>query len=267
MNKHFILISMISILSTCASIPAEAPPFPLFLHEFLIADAQISEVGAPHVESYFIPAEACKELPRFKSLLEDNPNSNKILFRLQNFPKNQEMMMEVKRTASFKPSTYELLKTFTINDNNAIVGDDQKPIPALVVSSYGYLPGERATFRFRTTNGSLSKEVSLYPKPLIARDKNTQPALRAELVSLVPTVYQIELLNMKEGEDYEFVSISGGEIVKSKATFHKGVPINYTPAIGKVKGGTSRVEVRKKSGDVTVISFPWGTELKHHLDH
>ncbi len=266
MQNHLFVTCLAAIF--CVASLAQGEIIPLFLEDFLIADAEIEVPNAPKVESYLIPAEACKELPRFKALLEEDPKSNKILFRLVNFPKEEQMVLEVKRMASLTPTTYETLKTFTVHEEGVIETGDHKQQPALVVTSRGFLPGERATFRFRTLDNTLSKEVSLYPKPMIARDKNGQTALRAELVSIVPTVYQIELLNMKEDEAYLFVSQSGGQIVKSNAHFHTGTPINYTPENdGRLKGGTSRVEIRKKSGDVIVVSFPWGSELQHHLDY
>ena len=143
---------------------AQGDIIPLFLEDFLIADAQIEIPNAPKVETYLIPAKACKELPRFQALLQEDSQSNKILFRLVRFPKEEQMVLEVKRTASLTPSTYQILKYFVVHGEGIIETGEQKQLPALVVTALGFLPGERATFRFRTLDNTITKEVVIHKR-------------------------------------------------------------------------------------------------------
>lgn len=253
-------------LALCASISAVAYCEENVLTQEQLDKSYLDAAGKPVVEAYLVPADAVEKMPKLKSLLSFDKDFNKMVFRLKNFPTDKEVVLEEKRLASLTPSAYTQAMSFTISPDGTIVTSDQKKLPALVLSGKGFLPGERVTFRFRIVESGQSEEVTLYPTPIVARNKVGEVVLRAELISLIPTVYNIEMPTLKEGEDYEFVSTSLGEVVKSKAKYSKDTPIHYSPEVeGHAKGSTSRLEIKRKSVDPIVVTFPWGTLLKSYL--
>lgn len=257
------LIYALSVSLICAGAPCSA-------EEELVAvvsEASPGSIaGTARVEAYFIPACAGEKNPRLKEYLKSDPGFGKLIFSLSGFPVNEEITFEVKRLAALQRSGYEPLMTLRVLPDGTLVTDQNKHVRVIAISGRGYLPGERATFRFRTADGRVSSEVAMYPQPIIARDKDGDVTLRAELVSILPTVYNIELPKMPDGEEYELKSISMGEVAKSKAKYNAHVLIHYSPEVqGRAKGSSSRLEIKSKSGGTYVITVPWGTLLKSYL--
>lgn len=220
----------------------------------------------PRIHSRFFSADAVEGLPKLQHLNAKDQGFNKILFKFTGFPINQEIVFETKRLASPLPDTYQQMLTFSIQEDGSLLTADQQQLKSLVCSSRGFLPGERVIFRARTAEGSIVKEISGIPSPVIVKDKEDKIVIKAELVSFEPTVYILDLPRMKEGEEYELKSTSIGEIVKAKPKFSKEKPLHYSPAVsGNSKGGISVLEIRRKSGELYVIKLPWGTALQPYL--
>jgi len=220
--------------------------------------------GAARIRTQYYSAEAVQALPRLKALANQEPEFNKIIFRLEGYPKNKEIILEIKRLASPAPESYEKMVSFTIQNDGAmlITGSDQQ-IQAVIGNSRGFLPGEKVYYRFRTVDGEVDKEVWGIPTPAIVRDKDHQVVLKAELVSVMPTVYQISFPKMNEGEEYELKSTSVGNVVRSKPKYHKEKPLLYSPvAGGNSKGGEAILEIRRKAGPTYSIRLPWGCALE-----
>ncbi len=220
----------------------------------------------PAIRSKFFSAEAAEALPKLKDLHAKNPGFNKILFKLEGYPKQQEIIFEIKRPLTNAPEQYRRIASFTIQDDGSYLNNDDKQImPYIVGSSRGFLPGERIVFRFRTADGSIDKEVSGIPAPAIFKDKQGKIAVRAEILSVSPTVYTVDLFTMKEGEEYELKSTSLGETFKAKPTFYSDKPFHYAPAPkGKIQGGHSTLQIKRKSGEVYTMKLPWGTALESY---
>lgn len=223
--------------------------------------------NAPRVKALFYSADAVQAIPRLKALAKQEPQYNKILFKLENFPKNQEIIFENRRLAGIDPKAYEHKVSFIIKDDGSmfIKGTDQR-IQTIISSSHGFLPGERVVYRFRTADGAISKEVSGIPSPAVIKDKDYRTILKADLVSISPTVYRISLPTMNEGETYDLKSTSFGETVKAKPRYTKKKPFHFSPGSNsKSKGGEAILEIRRKSGKVYTIVLPWGSSLQGYL--
>lgn len=242
-----------SLTFLCFSLMADESPLP-------------TEQTEPRVRAKYYSADAVNAIPRLKTLLARDPKHNKILFNLEGFPKNQEIIFEVKRLASENPQAYEPKVSFSIQDDGSmLIADTDHAMQTFVFSSRGFLPGERVVCRFRTADGSVSQEISGTPTPAVIRNKDHDVVLEAELVSFEPTVYRISLPTMEESEQYDLKSTSIGEIRKAKPKFTKKTPLHYSPAASKSKGGDSLFEIRRKSGEVYSIQLPWGTALQGYL--
>jgi hypothetical protein len=216
--------------------------------------------NGPAIESYFFPANAIHDLPKLKQFEAEDPGFNKVVFKLKGFPTRQPIVLELK-VLTVKNDAYHTLMTFMIQDDGSYLMANQRTQKYVVTSSKGFLPGERVYYRFRTADGSVSKEVSGIPNPAEFRDKECNVALRAEILSVDPTVYAIDLPTMAEGEEYNLKTVSMGAIVTGKPKYSSKAPFHFSPG-GKGKGGISTLEVRRKNGDLYFLKLPWGTALE-----
>lgn len=224
-------------------------------------EAAPATTSAPRVSAKFYSAEVIQAIPRLKVLAAKEPEHNKIIFRLDNFPKHKEINIDIRRLASKDPAAFEHKVSFTIDDDGSfLINNTDYRLQNLIGSSHGYLPGERVVYRFSTADGTISKEISGVPTPAVVKNKDHKVVLRANLVSLNPTVYQIILPGMADGEEYEFKSTSIGETTKAKPKYSKKKPLLYTPSASRGSGGEAILEVKKKSGTYS-IRLPWGTAL------
>lgn len=216
----------------------------------------------PIVKVNFYNAEEIHASQALMAIKPFEPGQNKVVFELQNYPRNQEIIWEIKRLSGDDPETFQPYKTFTIQDDGSYLTSDQQKLKTLSISSKGFLPGERAIFRFRTNNGSVHKEINGFPNPAIFKDKKGTIGLRAELVHLSPTVYIIDMPTLEEGEQYDIKTVIIGETANAQAKYSRQAPFHFSPSVkGKGKGGDSYFEVQRKSGEIYFLKLPWGTAL------
>ena len=259
-----------SILESQTSTAAFETEVEITIPEEQTADLQNSEETAalkktgPRVSAKFYSADAIQAIPRLKKLAAQEPEYNKIIFKLEGFPRHQEINFEIKRLASKDPKSFEHKVTFTIDDDGYIlISNSGHRLQNLIGSSHGYLPGERVIYRFSTADGTISREISGVPTPAVVKNKDHKVVLRANLVSVNPTVYQIILPGFEEGEEYDFKSTSVGETAKAKPKYVKNKPFLYSPsANSRNKGADAILEIRRKSGQTYSIRLPWGTALE-----
>lgn len=221
----------------------------------------------PKIKAQYYSAETVQALPRLKPLATQEPEYNKIIFKLEGYPKNKEIFLEVKRLASIDPKAYEAKVSFVIQeDGSMLLKNSDQQLKALISSSRGFLPGERVFYRFRTSDGTVDKEISGVPAPAITKTKDQQTAIKAELLSVTPTVYSIDLPLLKEGEEYTLKSSSLGVITNAKPKYSSKQPFRYLPAgENKSNGGESILEITRKSGETYKITLPWGSSLDGYL--
>lgn len=225
------------------------------------------ELVEPNIATRFYSAEACEAIPKIKHLHAKNPGFNKVLIKLEGFPKQKEILLEIKRPLGPKPDKFEQVASFFIQEDGTYLLPDDEKVPYIIGTSRGFLPGERIIARFRTTDGSVSAEKSGIPMPAIFKDKNGNLALRAELLSVSPTVYTIDLPKMKDGDEYELQSKCLGETIESKGKYSTSTPMHYSPApTTNNTGCDSTLVIRVKSGeskgDIYTMKLPWGTALE-----
>lgn len=230
--------------------------------------AQIQS-NEPRVKSKFFSAEAIHILPKYQYLNNSDPGFNKILFTFENFPKNKEIIFEMKRLASKNKDAYQPIITFSIQDDGSYLVNTQPPqkLNAFIASAKGFLPGEKVTYRFHTADGSVNREITGIPAALTYRDDKGKVALRVELLTVEPTAYVIDFPTMQEGEEYEVKSTSVGEIATAKPRFSKNKPFHYSPSTGngKAAGGEAILEIKRKNGEAYYIKLPWGTAFESYL--
>lgn len=224
----------------------------------------------PKIKTVFHSAEAIHLFPKLNYLDKKDPGYNKVILTLEGFPKHKTIFLETKRMVGDHTDQYKRVLEFQIEDDGSytVLSNPPENLKEIIGSSKGFLPGERVTYRFRAADNSIEKENTGIPYPAIVKNHQGKIDLRAELISLSPTVYLIDMPTMKQGEEYELKSTSLGEIVKTKATYSTVKPIHYSPAPTgtKSQGGEAILEIKTKSGKQSVIKLPWGTALKIHLE-
>lgn len=238
----------------------------LFCISWATAEENLPSQIEPQIHTRFFSGDAIQVLPKLKHLNAQDPWYNKILFKVEGFPIQQNLIMEIKRLASSNPDQFYPILNFSIQEDGTYLLNNKDTLKTIVSSSRGFLPGERVTYRIRTTDHSVEKEVSRIPTPVIFEDKQGKIVLRAELLSLSPTVYLIEFPTMNEGEEFDLKASSIGEIVKAKPRFSSSKPFHFSPAAkGMSKGGESLLEIHRKSGETYYLKLPWGTALDAYL--
>ncbi len=222
--------------------------------------------ASPKIIARFFTTEMCRSIDKLKSLEAVNPGFHKILLKVEGYPKQKEIIVEIKRSLGKSPSEYIQLTSFTIQDDGSFLTKDKQKRDYLIGTSRGFYPGERVYVRIQTVDGSVSQEVAGVPNPVIYRDPEGAIALKAELISTSPTVYVIELPTMKEGEEYELISTALGEVTKSKIIHSKDTPLHYSPVSkDKNTGGYSTLKIKRKSSKLYTLRMPWGTALEPYL--
>lgn len=74
----------------------------------------------------------------------------------------------------------------------------------LSLSSEGFIPGEKVTLRLTTSDGKIIEEFALIPCPIQVSSKSGRYSINAELESLNPVLYMIDINGLKEGELFYF---------------------------------------------------------------
>lgn len=232
-----------------------------------IEDQALKGNDETRINAQYFSADAIQAIPRLKALANQEPEYNKMIFQLEGYPKNKEIILEIRRLASTDAKRYEPKVSFFIQDDGwMLIKNSEQRLQRVIGSSRGFLPGERVFYRFRTSDGQIDKEISGIPTPAILRDKDHNIVLKAELVSIDPTVYRLFFPSMNEGEEYDLKSTSVGEIIKAKPRFTKSTPLHYSPAAnGNSRGGEAILEIHRKSGQSYMIQLPWGTALEGYL--
>lgn len=279
--SKILTLSFLTFSSLCFSETEQEPKITEIVEQELkVAELESKTIESkiahqePRIKAKFYSTFATGLIPRLQDLRQSDPECNKIVFKLENYPTNQPIIFDVKRTIDVSPelkkdsittstTEYTPLMTFTLLEDGSILPIDSKEsLKYIVSSSRGFLPGERVFYRFRTQDQSIDKQVSGIPNPMTFKDEEGKVAMSAELVTTTPTVYLINFPTMTEGEEFELKSTSVGETTKAKTKFSADTPIHYTPSVrGKSKGGLGVLEVKRKNGDIYILRLPWGKAM------
>lgn len=215
----------------------------------------------------FVTAKKINSKAKYSVLSAFDPKHHKTVLWFHGFPVGEEITLSVRRVAQINPDNYSLHHKFTILEDGTLLNERKEVKTHFCISSGGYLPGERIHCRLTNADGSFTKDISFIPNPIDVRNSAGQPIIEAELVTIKPTVYHIDVKGLNENEKFVFKSKSGTRITELSETFvDDGVILTYSPELKGKKGGVGTVEIRRQTGKRYTLKFPWGNRLTEFLD-
>ncbi|MGA8164357.1 MAG: hypothetical protein WB791_04940 [Waddliaceae bacterium] len=134
-----------------------------------------------------------------------------------------------------------------------------------MVSSKGFIPGEKFNVSLLDKNNNLLGAITFIPYPLEKTSIDGKAKVIAEYSILQPSFYSIKFEGFEKGEEVMFESLSGLEKIP-KQKFNTDVPeIGYANGVVNQDGGKSRVTVERKNGEKIVLELPWGKEVLPYI--
>ena len=114
------------------------------------------------------------------------------IYKVTGIPENEELTI----------SRYRHCEDRGFIELDKLKGSDGEGI--IMISSEGFIPGEKATFRLTRSDGMIVEETTLIPCPIQVKSKSGRYSIKAELDSLNPPLYVIDISGLKEGELFYF---------------------------------------------------------------
>lgn len=180
-----------------------------------------------------------------------DPGFGKYALRFAGAPKNAAITVSLERLGASGKAAERRSSSF---------GDIH-----FVVSSRGYLPGEKITVTMSSKDGLFKEDYSFIPFPIVKSSKNKKLTVEASLISLPPaTFYQFKFSGFKENEAIHFHSESEGEIVKNSFNFSKSTPFMFGPETLSKKGGHAQIVFKNSQGELVEMQLPWGEQLTEY---
>ncbi len=210
------------------------------------------------VELEFIPPNPYETDPVLKDM---EPTHTKHFFHLHGFPREKDLVFSFTRPIIKKTSVPCYERSFQINKKGIIEGLYPQQHPFIVITSAGFLPGEKVNVCIRSNDKTIHQEFTLIPHPMQAESSDGKLSIEAELLSYLFTTYRLHVKGLKEGERYTFESRSGGETIKESRVFQAENVITSMPGVVGKKGGNATVFIRNEAGSEASIKLPWGDQL------
>lgn len=211
------------------------------------------------------PSEAdMKKHPKYAIYKDFDPGRPKFSFTLRDFPTNTPLILSTKRLAHGE--NYIRKCNFYVRDDGKIILGHNEERDCFIASNAMFLPGESVYFNFHTPEGVTISEIHLVPNEITAEDKAKTIRVTAELLSVDPTIYEMHVYGVQDGEEYKIKSISGAESIVTNNVYSSKEKIIVAPAIVGVLGGTATWELITKSRKSVKLKLPWGKIHNEYLN-
>ncbi|GEM_PF-3948575 len=129
----------------------------------------------------------------------------------------------------------------------------------LVVSTRGYLPGEKLIIRLSAKDAF--REATFYPRPLLLKKKSGDLLAKADLLCADPghTLYTLDIFGIEKQEKYKLTSRSGEEIISQD--LQGPTTCGISPEIIGSQKGVGKIELQLEDGTFYTMELPWGYDL------
>lgn len=186
-----------------------------------------------------------------------------------NFPHNTDITIQAHRLfRTDKKTDYTTVETIKIDKQGLIHLKKQKSTVgqfALNPNPSEYLLGERSLFRFLDNKGNTLKEFSFIPRPIKQTGKDHTFSVEAELVSYLPTMYNLSFEGIEENESIHVTSKCLHETIEYDVNYSSKNKFAILPAVTGHKGASCRLTLKRTNGDTVTLKLNWGTTLFNEL--
>lgn len=145
------------------------------------------------------------------------------------------------------------------SSENIIECKNRNKATGLMVSSRGYLPGEKVMIRLSAKDAY--REAVFYPRPLLLKKKSGELLAKGTLLCAKPgyTLYDLDICGIGKQEKYKLVSHSGEEILSQD--LQGPIKCELTPEVVGLLKGIAKMELQFEDGAFYSMELPWGYEL------
>lgn len=181
------------------------------------------------------------------------------------FPLDEEIILSFKRPLlDDKKGEFVPSERFKIGDDGRIIKENKQIVDSLIISSAGYMPGERVGLLFQTTDKKFKHEMTLTPNPVVIYNKARGLSVRAELTSVNPTTYQLSLTGVPATSEVSIRCTGSADPYEKTFAYNEEEPIILTPGSQGRKGGVILTTIRAQNRGVLKVRLPWGSKLTNY---
>ncbi len=194
-------------------------------------------------------------------LYQADPGFVKWLVLFHDFPGAPPYFFEQKRHLKPPPDHFSPCKG-TSSEVILEAKKDNKPA-GLLVSGRGFLPGEKITIRLSGQNGY--REITLFPRPLVMKNKSGKLLAKAELLCPIPgqTFYHVDFCGIEKEEKCKIVSQSAVGVFSYFV--HGPMESTISPEVIGQRGGVANLTIQFEDGAYYSLKLPWGYAFQEYL--
>lgn len=121
--------------------------------------------------------------------------------------------------------------------------------------------GERATYRFITSNKEELAKVSYIPKPLLFQSKNNTFRAEFELIILEPATYLVHFFGLSENEKLKFSESYNKSKIEGEHVYNKEKPFGLMLVEEKGKVEAAKLQFTRANGDILKADIAMTSEI------
>jgi len=200
---------------------------------------------------------------KYEKIVNFDHGHHKTIIRISELPKDEAVVLKWKRPLVTQKTHTEECRKEQFLKIAEFLGEEN---PAFLLSSKGFLPGEKITFSLETTGGTaIGQPLEFFPQPLIQETRSGESKLIAELSSLSPSTYEITFEGIPSFETLIMSSFSSGEKLVNTFQYRQGSCIGLMPGVVGKEGGSCKLSIQRQKGEKFQLDLPWGDDLLKHL--
>lgn len=177
---------------------------------------------------------------------------------------SQNYSLKLKRPAVFKDE----VTTVATFPGAAVIEQSKmmrRKYPFLLMSSRGFLPGEKIDYFLESEDGKDKLQITFTPNPIVRKSEIDHATVSASLKSANPAIYFITLENFDPGEKIRYVSDFGSERLVMPIEYKEKMAVMHMPEVIGLNEGTNIVSFERTNGEILRLSLPWGALLQSTL--
>lgn len=190
-------------------------------------------------------------------LYQTDPGFTKWCVLFHDIPGNPPYNFQQKRLSQSLPDRYYPCPG--PSSENIMESKNCNMATGIMVSSRGYLPGEKIVIRLSAKDAY--REAVFYPRPLLLKKKSGELLAKGTLLCAEPgfTSYDLDVCGIEKHEKYKMVSHSGDETLSHD--LQGPMRIGLAPEVVGLLKGIAKMQIQLEDGTSYDIELPWGYEL------